>query len=285
VSGDERILLDAGSSGRGWSWRSNLLRCVHRFALIEAGYTGDDRDALLRGSLFHVGGAHYYARRQAKQLGADPDDYYDPLEAMERACIVEPARRPFLPICEQALEAYERKWAHDGHEILAVEHLVAMDIVGPTTGKVYKHTARIDLITRQHGKVWVWDHKTHGAPANSRKRTGFELSGQVIGLSWWARQTYGLDFAGFIINLVRLDTKEIKMERFKPKIAPYAQGMFPAVIEHSEEYLIWCRDRYGDDPDNWPPILQEQGPCMDRYGACEFRSMCRWGKGFGGQDG
>lgn len=281
----ERILVNAGQSPRGWSKRSTWLRCAHKYALERAGYVGDDRDALLRGSLFHVGMAHHYAREQALQLDRDPDDYYTSIDAMELYVRLNPECDPFLEACTEAIEEYADVYAMEDYRILGVEHLVEMSIVGPLTEKTYRHTMRLDLILQDRaGRVWIVDHKTSGQRVDKRKRQGFELSGQVIGASWWARKEYGLDFAGFMINFVGITAKGRQFERFHPRLAPYAQSMFPLTIEHSEEYLLWCQARYGDNPDDWPPMLQEQGPCMDRYGPCEFRSMCRWGSGITGRD-
>lgn len=292
-----KILLDAGMSDRGWSWRSDVLRCPHRAALKMAGYRGEGRDALIRGSLFHVGIAHYYAQMQYGQMGLDPSELYDPTGAVDAYIVKNPEAEEFRPVVLNALDAYENEYAHEQVEVYAVEELIEMDIVGPSTKKTYRHTARVDLMIQDSaGRIWAWDHKSAGR-IDDKKRPGFELSGQVIGLSWWGRKTFGDQWGGFIVNMVEWanDGGEVRFVdpgarttgrghatrflRFQPRLAPYATKMFPMTIEHSEEYLLWCVDRYGSDPDDWPPVLQEQGPCMDRYGACEFRNACRWGVG------
>jgi len=70
-----RILLDAGSSGpQGWSSRERQLRCPKRGGLAKAGIPSSrTSDPLVKGSLVHIGLAHYYARVQADQQGWSGD--------------------------------------------------------------------------------------------------------------------------------------------------------------------------------------------------------------------
>lgn len=292
-----RHLVDAGMSSNGWSRKTRGL-CAKRRALAEAGVPeGEEREALVRGSLVHVGVAHLYARQYAIQEGYNPDAYHEPGPAMEIVAQREHARSvreerdgsglwlELLPKVQGALDAYAVEYMTERLRIVGVEHLVEFDVVGPHTGQVYRHTARMDLIAKMHGKIWVIDHKTY-ARGGKTKRRGFELAGQTVGAIWWGRAAYGDDFGGFMINGIQVNASpgDCRFERFQPAIAPAAIAKFPAAVERYEEIWRQDRERYGDNPDNYPGVYMEQGPCLDRYGPCGYRKVCRWGLGIRGQD-
>ena len=196
------ILLDAGASERGWSWRSNLLRCPHKAALIMAGFRGSDRDALVRGSIFHVGLAHHYGREMYGQNDEDASELYAPLEAMRAYVRKTGEGEEFLPLLTDTYEAYEAEHAVELLKIVAVEELIRFKVPGPATGELYTHTMRVDMIVQDaSGRFWIWDHKTTGYVDN-KKKPGFELSGQVLGGTWWGRREYGSEWGGFVIKMV-----------------------------------------------------------------------------------
>lgn len=86
-------LINSSKSARGWSYYSNYFKCprlwaYERIAKIDLG----SADPLLRGSMGHVGLAHFFARTGARQQNGfvygveritDPDYFYDPYTAME----------------------------------------------------------------------------------------------------------------------------------------------------------------------------------------------------------
>lgn len=290
---DLPILLDAGSSGPdGYTSTSDWIRCPQLAINKAAGVPGaTDRDPLVKGSLIHVALAHHYARQQAPQVDLDPDRYLTPHAAVEalaqkwarEGISVDPE---FVPLVHATYDAYAAHYAFERFRLLSVERKVTEEIRGPLNGRMHRWTARIDLeIEDASGRVFIIDHKSYGT-TGKRKKEGFELAGQVVGLTWWGRRTYGEQFGGVVINGLQWPKGPTKrypeglppqFERFRPRPAIYAVSKWPVSLEHHREYQEWLRDRYGDDPNNYPQMLQEQGPCMDRYGACPFREACRLG--------
>ena len=89
-------LLDAGASPRGWSRLSTVLQCPQKYAykyLLSpeegGGKQGGNSPALIKGSVIHLGLAHYYRRLQAVQQGEDPNQWFEPNDAMRMLCLKE----------------------------------------------------------------------------------------------------------------------------------------------------------------------------------------------------
>jgi hypothetical protein len=294
-----RILLDAGSSGpQGWSTRSRVLRCPMAYGLALKGFQSNS-PPLVKGSLIHVGTAHYYARLQARQQGwtgtaedatPGPEAYLTPMEAIEElAMSCGPQWYRWARLAKDCVGRYI-VWHKPFHEhVVAVEHLVIMDVPWTTrTGEkiLIPHTARIDLITQLNdGRYRIVDHKSTSTAF--RRTTPYDLSGQINGLNWWGSRIYGEHYAGLELNVMRLpsvgkggkigDWPKVPFERMNPALAPHAVRNFPKTVAWSVYQHAMLRREFGDDPTLWPMALSDSGPCMDTWGPCDFREFCKWG--------
>ena len=294
----DKILLDTGSSGEdGWSSSQVYLRCLRKARLKKAGYQDGSRAPLIKGSLVHVGLAHYYARLQADQNGWDPDRYYTPAGAIAKVAEKNgPAWLEHRLLADKAVAGYQRRMSAYPERVVAVEHLVEMEIPttfgdshpDPNDGELARlrhllacelpptvtHRARIDLICETpDGRYVIRDHKTQSNP-NARGTAPFDLSGQVVGLSWWGQREYGDKFAGVEIGAVNLTTGRIDFRT--PRMAPHAVAEWPKMRTWVEVVKLTARALYADGMDH-PMALSDQGPCLDRYGPCGFRDSCRMG--------
>lgn len=250
------------------------------------GAGSSDRGALERGSLLHVGLAHWAARLQAVQHGWDPDAYYAPVDAIMQAAEVH-GWQTWIPIVTTTVTSFAALMTGAQHpEIIGVEHRVDYDVPawsGPpkAAGRVYQRTARADLIYRAaDGRYWIRDWKSTYRVDN-KKRVGFTLSGQLIGMQWYGRQFYGDQFGGLEVTLVEWpkNGRPSRVEFMAVPIAPFALSRYPATVQWGEEIEPWMTEQFGGD---YPLAMSEQGPCVDRYGFCEWFECCRFGVGGGG---
>lgn len=289
-------LLNTGPSGpAGWSASSELLRCPRRWRLNTAGFVEGDREALIKGTLVHVGLAHHYARTQAVQEGwtgdgsdgkpLGPEAYHEPQEAI--ALVAEANGESWLAhkgLAQRAVSDYTRRVGPE--HVVAVEHLVecpvprALPDAGPLSRalrgvipEVIVHRMRLDLILKTPGgRYLIRDHKTSSNPKAGT--ASFELSGQIIAMQWWGQRAYGDAFAGVEIGSINLTTS--KLDFSMPRPAPHAVQHWPATRTWIEVQRTIGLEVYGDSL-AWPMALSDQGPCMDRYGPCGYRDSCRLG--------
>ena len=287
------ILLNTGPSGpAGWSSSSELIRCPRRWRLNTAGFVEGDRDALIKGTLVHVGLAHYYARKQADQEGwgkpggpPGANAYYEPAEAI--AAIAQANGEAWIEhmsLAQRAVFDYTRRVGAE--HVVAVEHLVAAEIprMLPDNGEISRalrekipeiiiHRMRLDLILKTPGgRYLIRDHKSSSNPKAGT--TSFELSGQIIAMQWWGQRAYGDAFAGVEIGSINLTTGKLSFEI--PRPAPHAVQHWPATRTWIEVQRAIGLEVFGESL-AWPMALSDQGPCMDRYGPCGYRDSCRLG--------
>jgi hypothetical protein len=289
-----KVLLNAGSSGRyGWSSRQHVMRCAARHGFAQTpGPTVSD--ALIRGSLVHVGLAHHYAQLQAVQQAWDPHRYYEPGDAIRLTAEAGDARdglgkwEPWIEPAQAAVRNHQQLMALQRASVVAVEQLVHFEVPWrhPRTGveRVFPASMRLDLVlTDDLGRWWIVDHKSC-VYAGGNKKKGFMLYGGLVGMQWWAQRAWGERFGGLLISLLTLagdgskTPYRLKIERFTPEVAPMAIKTFPDTVAWSELQRELLEATWGtENPDNYPRALSEQGPCVDRYGLCEYRERCRWG--------
>lgn len=296
-------LLNAGSSGRGWSWRESLLRCPQKFAYrnilkIDEG----SKEALIKGSLVHIGLAHANVELLCEQNGW-VNEHMPWRDAIAEQALQEDqaighgeAWQKWVELATGAVADYLAQ--REPPRVIAVEHRIEMwidadgGLVGPPAdaqarsamatdprlallGPPYLHTTRIDLLEQDRmGRFWVTDYKTCYR-IDTRKRDGFALSGQVLGLTRWGADLYGADFGGSALQMLCLIKKGDRFPRVIPSPAPHALRAWGQTVVESEERLARLIDK---DPMNWPKTFSEQGPCMDRYGPCSYREICLTGK-------
>jgi len=300
-------LLNAGPSLRGWSWRDKVLSCP---AAFHHSYNFPLREnppvALIKGSLVHIGLAHHYTMLMCEQNGWTCD-LMSPHDAIAELAWLEDREighgdswATWVPLAQTAVSAYRAQHTREPIRVIAVEHPIEMwvdkvdgiwsfveapsdagerrtaainDPLGfASFGPPYLHTSRIDLLCQDlASRFLVIDHKTSSTRIDSRKKAGFDLSGQVLGLTRWGAESYGAAFGGFSINFVPLRSP-YTTQIYEPQPAPYAMSQFPATIAWTEK-LIALYHETGE----WPLAIGEQ-TCMRRYGACDHAEKCRWGK-------
>ena len=325
-----KILLDAGQSPRGWHRLEAFMRCPTLYAIqrpgtvMEAARAGTfpedvaaqwrearDRAAasaagsapLARGSLYHIGLAHHYARIGAAQSGGltiegvhhtDPNAFYAPVEAATVAAhrAENPVWLEQLPVVVEGLEAYADHW--DGRESLrplAVEEVWWLrfkpdpsDPQGelPLGQGRYDLSYRVDLVAEDaRGRVYFIDHKTTGyykSGGLSHARY-YARTGQFVGYKWLGTLHYGERFAGTILNLVQLRPGAVRFARPPLEPVPSRIKHFPHHCCEAEDRLAMWIERTlkeGLSPLDWPGYPSEFS-CETRYGPCPAVDLCDWG--------
>lgn len=263
-----KILINTGPSPRGVHRLEQALICPQLYAYrhrLEK--ETSNKDALVKGSLLHVGLAHYYAQQRAVQRGEDPAAYHDPLPAIELASAEWGVTgTAWKALASQAVSAYMTQYMMEKFTIIGVEDLVET-MIGP-----YRLTARWDLVTQDsQGKFWIYDHKSTGRiVAKTSER--YTMALQFLAMQYMGREKFGDKFGGVRINLVGL-TPVGHFHRTSPEAAPNALMRFPQIVEDAEAII----ERYATrDPWDWPKAASEQ-VCQRPYGPCDYLDLCRWG--------
>lgn len=267
----ERRILVTGPSQRGWHRLQQVLECPAKYAWGYLNPVKDkvERDPLVKGSLIHLGLAHYYQRQMERQQGRDPDLYYTPEEAIRLyAEIAQGLSAKWADLACEVVAKYLEKHGHENWTILAVESLADGQIGG------HRFTGRFDLVYRdRRGRIWVVDHKTTSRFDN-KQRHFYSISGQMLGYRTLAHQRYGADLAGIRLNMIQ-HTGDIKFQRFDVSPAPHMLREFPKTVQFAEGMIAEHTAR-SKDPRDWPMVNSEL-VCWHRYGACPHLEKCKWG--------
>jgi hypothetical protein len=304
-----KILIDAGPSGSGWSSIESFNHCERLYWFRHVEKRPDDVEEptvqfsrntadyetlepspliftdgpLVRGSLGHVGLAHYYARRKAIEDGTDPDQFYTPEEAMNVWAdknTVHPELRAILPM---VVDKY-RRWCDvgGGDSIMAKLTGVEQRFSATLTdykGRKWVRTQRFDLIFEDHaGMIWVNDHKFVYAPTK-QTYDRYNMSGQFMLARLFGQQLFGDRFGGVLINLVGVDPDTLKVFRKPIEPAPAALRTF---VDTTGNTLARIEDlRAQNDFLAWRPAYHEQ-ICTTTYKSngsfrCPFWDRCAWG--------
>lgn len=314
-----RWLLDAGQSQRGTHRSGCMLKCPFLWA---AKYHQDPAFAdhplirvvraaksppLIRGSLLHIGLAHYYRRVMAIQRNEDPNHFHTPHDAIAFLARREDAKRSdlthsdedpywqlFVEEAKAAVSAYAEHFErHERGQILAVEQQFRLYV--PSEGWTldprishYLTTLRMDLcLWRPEGVVVHDDHKTRGR-RDPRQMRGYARSHQFQLLRLLGTMRWGRLFGGVRTNYVTFTHKpderekgaageyKFKYERHEPELLDFRVQTFGDAIrwaEYQEQLLKHL------DPWRYPRIGNENGGCEHRYGPCEAAYACDYGPG------
>ena len=285
----EPRILFTGPSPRGWHRLQTVLECPQKFAweyrwekdgyddqyrVMAASYRQkeeEDKPGLNRGTLLHLGLAHYYARLRETQNGRDPELYLPPDAAIRLFC--EAQGGPYPQHCDgiiECVEGYINKYgSSDRFKILHVEEMFEANIGG------YSFTGRLDLVVEDsRGRVWAFDHKGTGR-IESKHREYYSVSGQLLGYRWLAQGVYGERFAGLRVNLIQHGNNDWKYERPQLLQAPALLKQFPQTVVDAEQRILELEAQ--ERPyDQWPKAMNEM-TCFGRYGACKHIEKCKWG--------
>ena len=292
-----KYLIDTGPSGRGASWWENLGRCPQRWAFdadvrrrnAQAPARGHtSAPALIKGTLVHIGMAHFYEAVRRQQTGElSSGAIHDPVEAVWAKVRLEAGDDTTNPwhkhgeVAARAVGRYvDAVCGTQQPTIVAVEkrfELVIPLLVEHVGVEYARYSTRVDLIAADAAdRVTFIDHKTTSGRVDATKKQGFTLSLQFLGLVRVGRHFYGDKFAGTMINLVALTDLSGVPVRVRPELAPWAIAQFDSVLLDRAFLLKGLIDQ--DRPlYHWPKALTEQGPCTDRYGVCSHSMKCRFG--------
>ena len=274
---DPRTLLNTGPSPRGWHRLELALRCPRLYAYVYIlKIKLPPALPLIRGTLRHVGLAHYYARLRAMQRGEDPEVFYAPREAIQRAAVAIDAEFHGDVASKLALTHADMPGEYatvhapeeDGLEILEVEHVHEANVGG------HRYTARFDLVLKdRNGRIWIYDHKGAARP-DKRTVTSYSLSGQILGLQRFGAALYGNAFGGVRLNFISGDALPFKYLRETPAPAPAALAQFPATVRYAEARIAQIEAC----PNPWDvEAVFSDVVCVHRYGRCPGYDLCAWG--------
>lgn len=281
-----KILLNSGPSERGYHRLDAFLRCPRLYAFskkLRLQQGGND-DALVLGSLIHVGLAHHYASMQWRQLGKSMEafnaQYETPPDAIDRTAVIfnkdieelSPRLVDFAVTAKAILTTYQNTYQYDEStfDIMYIEEVFRVMLRGK-----YPFTARWDLVFKDKGgKVWVTDHKT-AYRIEAKSTLGYSLSGQILMAQVMGRAIWGNDFGGVRLNFIGKKAP-YTFAREPPLPAPEAQASIVDSLVYAEE-RIEALEAQNVDPWKWPAVLSDMA-CMTRYGPCHYFAQCQWGK-------
>lgn len=280
----ERKLINAGPSRHGWHKLGLVLRCPRLFAWNEQHPKPEmKRTALIKGSLVHQGLAHYYQRIKELQDDGDPNEWYEPAEAIALLAVQEQQKTGDSEWCEwvefsqEAVTRYQEYWVTDTFKVVAVEKELEAAVYDEKYDVVYPYTQRADLIIKdKHGNISIVDHKTTARLTSSTVRR-YSLSGQLVGYSVLGKGLFGKRFAGNILNMLELPKgfpdAIAKFKRPETEATPYSVQYFKHTIIHANRII----NEYKDKPvEEWPGTHLTTG-CFTNFGACDYHSDCQWG--------
>ena len=279
----EPQLIFTGPSPKGAHRLETFISCPRKFALTyrtglggtegskhkEAAVAGKD-DALIVGSLLHLGLAHHYARLKEVQQGGNPDYYYKPLDAINHmAELMKWNSHGYLDNVNSTFEAYLYHFRNEKLKIVAVEELLTANING------HDYSGRTDLMVEDsNGMVWIWDHKSC-ARYTKEKHEEYSLSIQMNGYKMLGRAAFGDRFAGIRLNYLQHgDTK--RFIRQDAESTPGMEASFPDLVTHVESQIATLT-REKPDVMTWPKQPSYM-TCMGRYkgSTCPFIENCKW---------
>lgn len=286
-------LIDPGPSEAGWHRIQSITRCLRYYALNCEQVARPQTDALVNGSLVHVGLAHWYARRKARLDGTDPDAYYEPHEAIARLAmnkasepdLAEVDRRLWLSHVEMAkhmVHLHSQHYDAETFHPLHVEEQIRGHVRGEE-GERYLYTQRADLIAKDSaGMVWIIDHKTtfRIAPKTIKRYT---LSGQFLGYQLLGKKLFADRFGGVLLNMLQRpllkqynDNQQlsIDLKRVTLEPAPFAVKTLKQTILAAERQIK--QYNHLDDAMDWPGAYHETA-CTTPYGTCPFHETCQFG--------
>lgn len=269
-----QILIDTGPSPAGVHALEAFSQCPQLFAFQKKLQLITTTLPLVRGTLGHIGLAHYYARIMAAQRKQNPDMYFEPIAAIdEKIRLMKLANDPGVVLAEEcyasltaAVRGYMQNYAAEQFTIWGVENVVEMQFHG------HRLTQRLDLsVVDKHGKIFIYDHKFVGA-IQYKSVTRYTLSSQFLEMVHQGYNAYGANFGGCRINLIACDKPGF--HRATPEPAPAALQKFPLWVKYNYEQIESLKNT---DPWMYPSGFGEQ-ICVTPYGPCPATELCRYGK-------
>jgi len=276
-----KILIDSGSSGRGWSYFGEWNLCPTKWARKYRPFGGGvipDRDHVIevdqelvalplrKGSVTHTVQAHHY---QAQLPEAER--YYSVREAFELAVEKYKLNASDASDIWAVYQEYLKHYKYDPWTPIAVEKLFKMSFDG------VPYTMRVDLVLEEKGKVHFNDHKTASRVADS-SYLKYALSGQFVAGELIGSKLYGTRWGGMVVNFLPSHARGEISNSFKRVRMPPIPGMSASVFKSQIKYIAAAIEHHDASKTpllNYPRAMHES-ICVTAYGPCEHYDACRW---------
>ena len=276
-------LIDPGPSRKGWHRLQTVLKCPRLYALKYLADTPASTmapaEALVKGSMIHVGIAHHYALQMDEWKGKE-DQLLTPAEAVVELAERQPGgvRAAWLKYVDEILEvlaAYQLHWNSENWITKAVEHELMVHVFDEERNESVLYTQRVDAIWEHpiSGKIYYVDHKSAGR-WSGRSLGQYSISGQMVGCQMIGQAKYKEKWGGVLLNVIEWPKsgKAPMFTRVPVEPAPYAVANFKSTILHAEQMVHKYSDREAME---WPGAFHG-GACWN-FGPCKFLSSCQWG--------
>jgi len=278
-------LIDPGPSRRGWHRLQNALKCPRL-----AAWSARDREAqsescpsaaLIKGSLLHVGLAHYYAQK-FEGHAHQGSEYYDPVDAITKLVESQPAAHQdqwseWVPMVTKTLLNYMLHWQNESWTPWEIEKELETTIRDEERGNDFLYTQRVDAVFMhpQNGKCWFVDHKSTFKIMDKTTKK-YSLSGQFLGYNLLGMRKYGPNFGGVLLNMIGWGNAKSgpEFQRITLPAAPFSQERFEKTLVYAERILD---DHKGQEPGEWPGVHHETA-CWTTYGPCKYFDRCHYGE-------
>ena len=283
------ILLHAGPSPHSGHRHDMFIKCPQAWAykcVLDCWpkrttvYATPRIDARTKGSMGHIGLAHFYARAWAEQQGEDPDKYLPWQMAVQHyANKVDTENRNglasgFVPEAIGTIDAYLNHWVVTRRDVLSV--IGVEKVFGFTELVGFPHTRSVDLVVVEaDGKIYFWDHKFVWK-IQERTIGRYALDGQFLDYCLIGRHLFGDRFGGARLNLISWPFRErVNFHRDMIGAAPWALSQRPELLQtaYAEQQQYAAEGR---DPWRYPKRLTES-VCQGPYGLCDAFDLCRFG--------
>lgn len=282
-AGGKYLLSSGGGSPHGRSKLARFERCPRLYAFTMTGWTVDDRDVLLLGSLIHAGHAHHYAAQGARQGGCwassylnivDPEQIWLPHEAIQR--LAEQTNATHL--VDEAIEYTDGFLTEYGprdvrNRVLAVEWPVQIEFYGRPYSSVF------DLVWRlsDGGGVQVVDAKS-SSTGTVAAALDYQMSSQMLGM-WHLGKSLWPDLQSIAVALIpkKTDGKPIRKTL---DLSPHDVAGYPGRTLWTLHMIEETTRMFGPpDPWVWPARYSggEGEGCRNKYGACPMLAVCQRG--------
>ena len=276
-------LIDPGPSRKGWHRLQTVLRCPRLYALK---YKGErprsdmaPAEALVKGSMIHMGIAHHYALQMEEWKGRE-SEIFTPEESVIELAERQPDghRATWLGYVDSILEvlsAYQLHWHSENWITKAVEHELMVHVFDDDRDESLLYTQRVDAIWEHPitGKIFYIDHKS-AKNWSGRSLGQYSISGQMVGYQMIGQAKYKERWGGVLLNVIEWPKsgKAPMFTRVPVEPAPYAVDNFKSTILHAEHLVHKYAER---EPMDWPGAFHG-GACWN-FGPCKFLSNCQWG--------
>lgn len=132
-------------------------------------------------------------------------------------------------------------------------------------GAAYPYAGKIDRIFTLNGHIYVEDHKTT-AQMGAQYFRQFELSPQMMGYVWIARQLIKMPIAGVRINAHAVYKTQSKFER---EIISFSDAR---LVDWAQNYNIQVsRIKHAHETNTF---VRNFGACAGKYGMCQYADVC-----------